>query len=88
MYGFDDMYRHANRGTDIGGWKVLSFEPGRAEMEKTTPHVCYMEEGIFLEALNTIEVGATVTQPRCIYKGADACTFLGTSHVRDQRWTG
>jgi hypothetical protein len=88
MYGFNDMYHRANRGTGIGGWKVISFEPGRAEMQKTTPHVCFMEEGIFLEALSTVGVGATITQPQCIRNGADACTLVVTSHIRDERWSG
>ena len=30
---------------------MLGFEPGKAELEKTTPHHCVMEEGIFSAAL-------------------------------------
>jgi hypothetical protein len=40
------MYHHANRGTGIGGWKVLRFDAGYAELEKMTPHHCVMEQGI------------------------------------------
>src|SRR5205085_1619504 len=49
LHGFNAMYNHANRGQKIGGWQVLSFQPGRAELDKTTPHHCVMEEGILLE---------------------------------------
>ncbi len=45
VYGIDDMYHHANRGQMIGGWSVLSFNSGHAELEKTTPHHCVMEQG-------------------------------------------
>ncbi|HMI83087.1 MAG TPA: hypothetical protein VK550_03280 [Polyangiaceae bacterium] len=27
VYGIDGMYHHANRGTAIGGWKVICFHP-------------------------------------------------------------
>ena len=40
IYGIDGMYHHANRGRQIGGWRVLKFELGDAELEKTTPHHC------------------------------------------------
>src|SRR5258708_5816302 len=46
VYGIDAMYHHANRGKGIGGWKVVRFEPGLAELEKTTPHHSVMEQGI------------------------------------------
>ena len=88
VYAFDQLYNQANRGKGIGGWKVLSFEPGRAELEKTTPHLCFLEEGIWLEAMKTLGIVASVTQPRCIHAGDDTCAFLVTSVVRDQRWTG
>lgn len=88
LYGFDTLYRNANRGTDIGGWKVLSFGPGRAELEKTTPHHCVMEEGIMQEALRTLGVKSEVTQRQCFRKGADSCVFVITSPVTDDRWSG
>src|SRR5438270_604262 len=43
VFGINDMYLHANRGQQIGGWKVVSFKPGAARLEKTTPHHCAME---------------------------------------------
>ena len=88
VFGIDGMYRHANRGTGIGGWEVLSFEPGRAELEKTTPHHCVMEEGILSTALLTLEVPGLVQQAECLRKGAEACRFVLTSPVHDEKWMG
>lgn len=88
LHGFDALYHNANRGKDIGGWKVLSFTPGRAEMEKTTPHHCVMEEGIMQEALRTLGVKSEVTQRQCFRKGAESCVFVVTSPVTDDRWSG
>jgi len=88
LHGFDGMYHRANRGEGIGGWRVLSFGPGRAELEKTTPHHCVMEEGILQEALRTIGVKAEVAQRECFRRGADACIYVVTSPVTDQRWSG
>ena len=88
VYGIDDMYKFAHRGRDIGGWAVLSFEPGRAEIEKTTPHHCVMEEGILLQALFTVGAPARIEQRQCFRKGAQSCIYEITSVVTDQRWTG
>jgi len=88
LYGFDGFYRHANRGGNIGGWKVLSFAPGHAELDKTTPHHCMMEEGIIQEALRTMGVKSEVTQRECFRKGAESCVFLIDSPIRDARWSG
>lgn len=88
LYGFDAIYRHANRGGNIGGWKVLSFAPGEAELEKTTPHHCVMEEGILQEALRTLGIKADVSQRACFRKGADACIFVIRSPITDARWMG
>lgn len=86
IYGIDGMYHRANRGVSIGGWKVLKFEPGHAELEKTTPHHCVMEEGILQEALRTLGVKAEVTQRECFRQGAGACIYVIRSQVTDQRW--
>ena len=88
VHGIDGMYHHANRGTDIGGWQVLSFVPGEAVLDKTTPHHCVMEEGILAEALNAVGVAALVRQTECFLKGADACRFVITSSITDERWSG
>jgi len=82
------MYKHANRGTGIGGWEVLGFEPGKAELEKTTPHHCVMEEGILAEALIAVGVPALVRQSECLLKGAEACRYVITSSITDERWSG
>ncbi len=84
--GFDAMYRHANRGDQIGGWKLLRFESGSAELEKTTPHHCAMEEGIFAQALSAVGVSAVVTQPQCFRKGAPACRFEITPVGGTEHW--
>jgi len=86
--GFDSMYRHANRGEQIGGWKVLRFDSTSAELEKTTPHHCAMEEGIFTQALSAVGVSAVVTQPTCFRKGAAACRFEITPVGGNEHWGG
>lgn len=88
VYGIDAMYHHANRGHQIGGWKVVRFVPGEAVLEKTTPHHCVMEEGILAEALNAVGIPAMVRQSACLLKGADACTYVITSSITDARWSG
>lgn len=88
LYGFDAIYHNANRGSSIGGWRVVRFEPGYAELEKTTPHHCVMEEGILEEALRAVGVTAEVSQSECFRKGADACHYVIRSQVTDERWSG
>lgn len=88
IYGIDGMYHRANRGTGIGGWKVLSFGAGRAELEKTTPHPCAVEEGILEEALRTVGARATVKQSACVREGAEACTFVIEAKATDASWGG
>jgi len=88
VYGIDDMYHHANKGRGIGGWKVLKFEPGLAELEKNTPHHCVMEQGILTEALLTVGCACNVTQTKCFRDGADVCIYQITSAFIDQRWSG
>ncbi|MFN7132140.1 MAG: V4R domain-containing protein [Myxococcales bacterium] len=86
LYGFDGLYHAANRGLRIGGWSVLSFEPGRAELEKTTPHHCVLEEGIMEEALRVIGAPSKVEQPKCFRQGADACVFVVTATGANANW--
>jgi|RhiMethySRZTD1v2_1073278.scaffolds.fasta_scaffold339420_2 hypothetical protein len=88
IYGIDDMYHHANKGRGIGGWRVIKFEPGLAELEKNTPHHCVMEQGILTEALLTVGCAANVTQTKCFRDGADVCVYQVTSAFIDQRWSG
>ena len=86
IHGFDDLYRHANRGEQIGGWRVLSFGEDRAELEKTTPHHCAMEEGIMAQALAAVGAPAVVNQKSCFRQGADACHFVILSSSAESRW--
>jgi hypothetical protein len=88
VFGLDDMYHHANRGQDIGGWRVMAFTPGYAKLEKTTPHHCWMEEGILAEALRAVGIAASVSQSSCFRQGADACIYEIRSPIRDERWMG
>jgi len=83
---FDEMYHHANRGEGIGGWRVLRFDHDRAELEKTTPHHCAMEEGILAQALQAVGAPAVVSQTACFRQGADACTFVVTPSSTAGRW--
>jgi hypothetical protein len=86
--GIDAMYQHAHRGERIGGWKVLSFEPGRARLEKTTPHHCAMEEGILIQGLFALGVPSRIEQEQCLRKGAPSCVYAISSVVTDARWMG
>lgn len=88
LTSFDDLYKRANRGEAIGGWKVLDFGPGKARLEKTTPHHCALEEGIVSAALGCVDVPATVTQESCLRRGADSCIFVVASVITDKRWGG
>ena len=88
LLNFDMLYRRANRGADIGGWAVVEFKPGRARLEKTTPHHCAMEEGIILEALWAVEIPALVSQKRCFRSGDVLCEYEVTSVVSGERWMG
>jgi hypothetical protein len=88
IYGIDGMYHHANRGSAIGGWKVLRFDPGYAELEKTTPHHCVMEQGILSGALAAVKCPGIVSQKQCFRQGADACLYVISSSFTDERWSG
>jgi hypothetical protein len=88
VYGIDAMYHHANRGDAIGGWEVAVFRPGEAELVKTTPHHCIMEEGILSEAFRTLSIPTNVQQRECLRHGADHCRYLLSSPVMDEKWTG
>ncbi len=88
LEGFDALYRNSNRGRGIGGWRVVRFEPGNAEIEKTTPHHCAMEQGILSAALNAVGCPAIVGQSACVREGADACRFVISSLITDERWSG
>jgi hypothetical protein len=88
IYGLNDMYHHANRGERIGGWQVMSFLPGRAMLDKTTPHHCAMEEGIVSQALLSLGVPSLVVQRECFRKGAESCVYVVTSSITDLRWMG
>jgi hypothetical protein len=88
IFGIDAMYHAANRGEQIGGWRVLSFEADRAVLQKTTPHHCAMEEGILLQALQSVNAPSVVTQERCFREGADLCEFLILPSVSGRAWTG
>ena len=88
IYALDGMYHRANRGVGIGGWKVLKFEQGYAELEKTTPHHCAMEQGILSAAFSVVGCPVMVSQRECFRAGASACLYTLTSSVTDERWSG
>jgi hypothetical protein len=88
VYGIDNMYRFANRGQDIGGWKVLKFEPGFAELEKTTPHHCRMEQGLLAAALAEAKCPGIISQTQCFRQGADSCIYTISSAFTDVHWSG
>lgn len=82
----DVMYKHNNRGRDIGGWRTLAFEPGYAELEKNTPHHCVMEQGILSAAFGAIGCPVAVAQKQCFRKGAESCIYTITSSVTGPAW--
>jgi hypothetical protein len=88
VYGADAMYHAANRGDDIGGWRVITFEPDRAVLEKTTPHHCAMEEGLLLQAFASVGAPSVITQERCIRDGAPLCEFLILPSASGPAWSG
>jgi len=88
VYGINDMYHFANRGHEIGGWKVVQFKAGYAELEKTTPHHCTMEQGILSEALATVGCPGIVAQHECFRSGDAYCLYTITSSLTDERWWG
>jgi hypothetical protein len=88
IYGIEEMYRFSNRGRSIGGFTVLDFRPGHAELEKTTPLHCAIEQGILLAALESVNCPATIAQTQCFRDGADSCIYTISSECRDERWSG
>lgn len=87
-YGLDLMYREANRGRDIGGWKVLSFESGECQLEKSTPHHCGLDEGLIRAVMAMIDIPVNIEQSRCLRAGDDHCRFVITSVVIGEPWMG
>jgi hypothetical protein len=88
IYGMDALYHFSNRGIGIGGWRVVSFGIGRAELEKTTPQHCLVEEGVLTGALSAVGCPSSITQSKCVRQGYDHCLFSVTSAFIDARWTG
>ena len=88
LYNMNALYRRANRGSDIGGWEMIAFRPGYAEMIKTTPPDCLMVEGIVSEALRAVGVPTLIEQRECVHRGAPHCRFLFTSSVTGNKWMG
>ena len=85
-YGIDGLYHHANRGLQIGGWRVVVFDSKQAILEKSTPHHCWMEEGLLAQALTTVGCPAVVSQPACFREGAPLCRFVITPAPFENNW--
>lgn len=88
LKAFDGLYREANRGQQIGGWKLLSFNDTQASMEKTTMHHCGMEEGILEELLRTLGVYSKIVQVKCVREDDDCCQYTIEPRSSDSRWHG
>jgi hypothetical protein len=86
LYDLDRMYHHTNRGTGIGGWQVLRFEAGLAEVENNTAHHCVTVQGLMTEALLAVGTACNVVQTRCFLDGADTCIYEVTCAFVDERW--
>ena len=76
VHGIDAMYHHAHRGVGIGGWKVVAFDDTHAELEKTTPVHCAVEEGILAQALSAVGARSVVRQTECFRDGGTVCRFV------------
>jgi hypothetical protein len=87
LYALDGMYHNSNRGRGIGGFQVLRFEPGVAEIEKNTPQHCLVDQGMLTEALLGMGCACNVSQIRCFREGADTCVYEITSAFVDKRWS-
>lgn len=88
VFGIDAMYRRANRGSSIGGWRVLEFRPSCAVLEKTTPHHCQIDEGILRAAGQALGVPLKIGQRRCLLSGHDTCDFVLEGAPGEPRWMG
>jgi len=88
LYGMEEMYRYTNRGVALGGFQVLAFEPGHAELETTTPYHCAMEQGLLTAALTAVGCPVNLGHRRCFREGAETCIFVVSSSLTDQRWSG
>ena len=84
----DRMYRVANRGTDIGGWALVSFSATRVELRKTTVHHCHMEEGIVMQVMEALRAPCRIEQTRCFRRGDDHCLFVLTPALASQPFEG
>ena len=74
--GLSHVYHSANRGTNIGDWKVLKEEPNHIIMENSTMHNCKLEEGVLLGGIEALGgKNPRIFQRTCVKKGDSFCTF-------------
>ncbi|MDP1920827.1 MAG: hypothetical protein Q8L14_31580 [Myxococcales bacterium] len=88
VFSADAIYRRANRGTAIGGWRVLEFAQSLAVIEKTTPHLCQFDEGIMQAGGRALGVAVTISQRRCLLEGDDTCEFVVEGAPGEPLWMG
>ncbi len=88
IFSLDEMYHQANRGDDIGGWEVHSFQPGRAVLFNSTPHPCPLEEGILTQAFSSCSLPVFVNHTQCRRRGDSRCQYDLASVLHDERWHG
>ena len=86
LSAFDALYHNANRGDRIGGWELVSFDNSAAQMKKTTPHHCAMEQGLIVASMEMLGINSNVTQTTCFRRGDGFCTYVISSTVHDHRW--
>ena len=69
-------YHSANRGTNIGDWKVIKEGANHIIMENSTSHNCKLEEGVVLGGIEALGgKNPRVLQRTCVKKGDPFCTF-------------
>lgn len=60
----------------VGGFQIVTREPGKIALDCTTPYNCVLQEGMFYEiAIRYGAPNATVTHASCRRRGAAACRF-------------
>lgn len=76
LASLNDTYISANRGTNIGSWKVIEIKDGHAIIENTTMQHCILEEGVVFGGIKAFGGSyCIVKQTTCVLKGDSKCTF-------------
>lgn len=71
-----NTYHSANRGSNIGDWRVIKEESKHIVLENSTMHNCKLEEGVILGGIEALGGrNPRILQRTCVKKGDPFCTF-------------